>query len=145
MLRKVFMQLAILAAVSVLSGFWFTTFGVNFFVGVATGVLLQFGGFYFITTLLNVYVALKNKKLENERLKEFSYQGLEVTCPCFKQAKQIVPIRLNTSNYYRCAECNKSVSVIVDATTASVTEPISNTALPSFNEELLKNISNANS
>ena len=144
MLRTVFAQLGILVAVSILSGYWFATLGGNFFVGVATGVLLQYGAFYLITTLLNVYVALKNKKLENERLKEFSYQGLEVTCPCFKQFKQIVPVRLNTSNYYKCVECNKAVSVIVDATTATVTEPISNT-FPAIDMEILKNISNANS
>lgn len=144
MLRKVLLQLGILFTVSVIAGFWFTTFGVPFLVGMITGLLLQFGGFYLFTTILNVYIALKNKKLDTERLKEFSYQGLEVTCPCFKQVKQFVPVRLNTPNYYKCTECNKSISVIIDASTAAVTEPITNTALPALNEELLKTLQNAN-
>lgn len=144
MLRKVLAQLGILITVSVIAGFWFQNFGVNIFIGILTGVILQFGGFYLFSTILNTYVSLKNKKLENERLEQFSYQGLEVTCPCFKQVKQLVPVRLNSSNYYKCAECNKAVSVIIDATTASVTEPLTNTALPSFDPNFLKNIQNAN-
>jgi len=144
MLRKVLVQIGTLITVSVVAGFWFQTFGVNIFIGIITGALLQFGAFYSFSTILNAYVALKNKKLENERLKEFSYQGLEVTCPCFKQTKQLVPVRLNTPNYYKCGECNKSVSVIIDATTATVTEPLTNTALPTINTELLKNLQNAN-
>lgn len=140
MLRKVGFQLFCLIAVSILFGVWAATIGVNIFVGVATGVAIQYIGYNIFISILNSIVLLKNKKLENDRLKEFSYQGLEMECPCFKKAKELVPIRFNTPNYYRCKECNKQLSVIINAESAIVTEPILNTDLPSLNLEQLEKI-----
>jgi hypothetical protein len=113
-----------------LSGALFISFGLNFFIGVGVGIAVQYAVYYSFVNILNAVVALKNKKLENERIKEFSYQGLEVKCPCFKKHLDIVPIRLNTSNYYKCSDCGKGVSVIVSAETAVVTEPLASIELP---------------
>lgn len=144
MVKKVLLQLSILLLISTLCGFWFKSFNISFIVGFLTGTVLQFGLFYTITTFLNLYIALKNKKLDNERLKEFSYQSLEVECPCFKKIKEIVPIRLNTPNYYKCSECNKSVSVIIGTETAVVTEPLPSTDLPFIDTEFLRKLQNGN-
>lgn len=140
MLRKVSFQLFCLVAVSVLFGIWATTVGINFFLGLATGIAIQYISYNIFISILNSVVLLKNKKLENERLKEFSYQGLEMECPCFKKAKELVPIRFNTPNYYRCNECKKQLSVIITAESAVVTEPILNTDLPSLNIDQLEKI-----
>jgi hypothetical protein len=75
-------------------------------------------------------VELKNKKLENERIKEFSLQGLEVTCPCLLKKTEFVPIVLNTNNNYKCDYCQKNVSVYIAAETALVTETIASVTLP---------------
>lgn len=115
---------------SIVAGALFASIGVNFFIGLAAGVAIQYLLYFGFVNTLNAVVALKNKKLENERLKEFSYQGLEVKCPCFKQHLDIVPIRLNSPNYYKCGDCGKSISVIINAETAVVTEPLVSTELP---------------
>lgn len=130
MIQNLLKQIIPLSLGALLSGALFSAFGVNFFLGVGAGIAIQYGIYYGFVNILNAVVALKNKKLENERIKEFSYQGLEVKCPCFKKHLDIVPIRLNTSNYYKCGDCGKSVSVIITADTAIVTEPLVSTELP---------------
>jgi len=129
-IQNLLKQIIPLSLGALLSGALFSAFGVNFFLGVGAGIAIQYGIYYGFVNILNAVVALKNKKLENERIKEFSYQGLEVKCPCFKKHLDIVPIRLNTSNYYKCGDCGKSVSVIITADTAIVTEPLVSTELP---------------
>lgn len=135
MLRKVSFQLFSLITLSAIFGFWVSTYGVNLILGVCSGIAIQFILYNVFTSVLNSIVILKNKKLENERLKEFSYQGLELECPCFKKEKELVPVRFNTPNYYRCRECNKQLSVIVTAETAVVTEPLLNADLPKLDLE----------
>lgn len=138
MLRKVSFQLFSLTVISLLFGYWVTTVGGNLIIGTLTGAVIQFVGFNAFSTCLNLIILLKNKKLENERLKEFSYQGLELECPCYKKEKELVPVRFNTSNYYRCIACNKQLSVIVTAESAIVTEPILNTDLSSLDTSIIE-------
>jgi hypothetical protein len=103
------------------------TFGVKFWIGFTLTFLAQIIVYNVFRYAFDAIIALKNKKLENERIKEFTYQGLEVTCPCTKKHIDFVPIRLNTPNMYKCGDCNKSVSVFINAETALQTEPITNT------------------
>jgi len=138
MLTKVSFQLFSLTIVSLLFGYWTTTIGVNIIVGTLTGAVIQFLGFNAFSTVFNSIVLLKNKKLENERLQEFSYQGLELECPCYKKERELVPVRFNTPNYYRCKACNKQLSVIVTAESAVVTEPILNTDLSSLDTSIIE-------
>jgi hypothetical protein len=64
-----------------------------------------------------------NKKLENERIKEFSRQGLEVDC-AICSAKNFIPIRLDSSNTFECLECNQQNAVYINITTAQTTTPM---------------------
>lgn len=130
MIQTLLKQILPLIIGAFLGGAVFASLGANFFLGFGVGIAIQYALYYGFVNILNAVVALKNKKLENERIKEFSYQGLEVKCPCFKQHKDIVPIRLNTSNYYKCGDCGKSISVIINSETAVVTEPLVSTELP---------------
>lgn len=143
MFKKVFTQIAFICAFSFVVSFLLAQWGVNYFIGAAFGVIIQFIGFYTFRTIFSAVVALKNKQLENERIKEFSYQGLEVICPCFKQVRQLVPIKLNTANYYKCQECNKRVGVIITPETAIVTEPQDN-SIEAINTLLASSIIKAN-
>lgn len=143
MLRKLVVQVSALIAVATLTGILFTTLGINFFIGFFLGVAVQFGAYYGYVNALNAYVLLRNKKLDNERLREFSRQGLRVTCPCHKRVEDFVPVRLNTQNYYKCTECNKTISVYINAETAVATEPLDG-SLQYLNQVLEQGIKDAN-
>lgn len=143
MLKRLVYQLITLLLVSSLSGAFFISIGSNFIIGFFAGTVLQFGLYFGFTTVVDIYATLQNKKLENERIREFSFQSLEVTCPCFKQIKQIIPIRLNTDLKYKCIDCNKTVSVLITPETAIATEPILNTEISLNNKEIMNKLSNA--
>jgi hypothetical protein len=124
MFIKLALQLFALLAVSILSGFIFTSLKSNFIIGFFSGAVLQVFGFYLYSNIINLYVAIKSKKLEVLKLREMSYQSVEVICPCFKQIRDFVPFRFNTANYYKCRECTKTISIHTTTETAVVTEPI---------------------
>lgn len=128
MLKKLLNQLFTLCLVSLLFAIIFYLLKLNFVAGILTGIVFQFTGFYLYSTFLRIYTGLQIKKIENEMLKELSFQGLEVACPCYKKVVEFVPIRLNAKNYYKCTQCNKKISVIIDAETAIATEAIENTS-----------------
>ena len=130
MLSKLLTQIATLIITAVLFGLFLKHFGVSLFIGIPIGVIIQFGVYYAFTTTLTAYVELRNKKLENDRIKEFSLQGMEVTCPCVLKKTEFVPIILNTNNTYKCDHCQKNVSVYIAAETALVTETIASVTVP---------------
>ena len=144
MVKRLLSQLVILLSIASLIGITFTAYKLNFIVGFFLGIFIQFGAYYAYVTTLNAYVALTDKKLENERIKDLSFQSIEVVCPCYKKVKDVVPVRLNTDNKYKCAECNKTVSVYISTETAIVTEPILNTDADTLNKAITESIKNAN-
>lgn len=80
--------------------------------------LLQF----IIYTVYCKVVELFEQNILNERLKEFTKQGKEVTCPCPKGLKHFIPIQLDQDNSYRCQDCKRGVIVDVDVKTFLETE-----------------------
>lgn len=120
-------RLFVFFTISILFGFIAKSIGIHFAFGVLFGVSIQFVINYALTTFFDIFVSLKNKKLENERIKEFSFQGVEVECPCHKKIKEFVPFRFNSENKYKCTECSKTISVFADTYTAIATEPILDT------------------
>lgn len=85
-----------------------------------------------ITTLLqviayNIYrqvVQLFAEKLMNDRISEFTKQGVELTCPCSRAVKNLIPIQLNADNSYKCLDCSKNVMVNVEVRTFLETQPL---------------------
>jgi hypothetical protein len=66
----------------------------------------------------NIYkkiVEISLEKIKNERIKEYSKQGMDIKCPCYLEKVMFVPIELNKENSFKCLECNKDVSVEVSA------------------------------
>ena len=57
-------------------------------------------------------------------MKEFSKQGMEVACPCYKEKKFLLPIKLQEENVFSCTECKKDFSVDVSVRSFLQTEPI---------------------
>lgn len=74
--------------------------------------------------LYKTYLKLHSEKIQNERIKEFSKQGLETTCPCYQNKKVFIPIRLDSDNSYKCLDCDKNVSVKLDVKTFLTTDVI---------------------
>lgn len=130
MLSRLLTQLIALVTVTIMFGLILKQLHISLFLSIPLGIILQFGIYYAFITALNAYVELKNKKLENERIKEFSLQGLEVTCPCTLKKTEFIPIVLNTPNTYKCDFCQKNVSVYIVPETALITETLANMTLP---------------
>lgn len=99
------------------------TVGVDWLkVGIFT-LIGQFIFFYFFNTVLQTKSALRNKQLENERIKEFSKQGTVVPC-AYCGTENFIPIRMDTDNQFPCNNCGQENSVYINITTAQVTNPL---------------------
>ena len=77
--------------------------------------------------IYNIYksiVELFAIKLQNEKLKELSKQGMELKCPCYLEKSMFVPINLEGPNAFSCIECKKNIIVDVTAKAFLQTEMI---------------------
>ena len=86
-------------------------------------ILIQLTLGYVVNTVMDYYTAVKNKSLENERLKLYSIQSAELKC-AFCGEISVVPIRLDTENEYVCPSCGKRNSVYLNITVARSTTPM---------------------
>jgi hypothetical protein len=94
--------------------------------------LVDFSKYFLVSSVLQVLlvriysniVQFFIEKLKNERMKEYSKQGMEVTCPCYKEKKFLLPIKLQEDNAFSCVECNKDFSVDISARSFLQTNPI---------------------
>jgi len=77
-----------------------------------------------IYSIYKQMVVLMAEKIKNDRIKEYSKQGIESTCPCSRAVRTFIPIRLDADNSYKCLDCAKYVAVNVDVKTFLSTEPI---------------------
>jgi hypothetical protein len=68
------------------------------------------------------FLILKAEKIKNERIQEFSKQGMEVTCPCYMEKRMFIPIDLNEVNSFNCIECKKDCIVQITAKTFNKTD-----------------------
>ena len=137
MLRRVFIQILLLITVAVVIGLILKNIGISLWYGILIGALLQYAIYNGFIFALNAYVTLRNKQLENERIKEFSLQGLEVTCPCPLKKVEFIPITLNAENIYKCDHCLKNVSVYINPETALVTETLASASVDTIIEQKL--------
>jgi len=114
-------------SITIITGIIFDHCGLNMYFGFFAGICFQFALSYAIQQLLNTHIELKNKALENERIRLFNYQSIEVACPCHLEVKEVIPFRFNAENRYRCRECKKAISVFTTTQTALFTEPLQDT------------------
>lgn len=121
----------ILVLISAISSLAFSTNLVSFIKGFLLVSLIQII-FYNVYKNIIEYFTLK---LQVEKIKEFSKQGMEVKCPCYLEKNMFVPIDLNNPNVFSCKECEKSISVDITAKTFLQTEMID---LDKADENLIK-------
>jgi len=72
---------------------------------------------------IDTYITLNLKRIENERIKEFTKQGLDVEC-AYCGENNFVPIRLAEKNEFTCTSCAKVNSVYIEVLTTQTTTPL---------------------
>lgn len=125
-------QVLLLIIIACTVALFLSTLGINLILGFVIGVILQYALYNAFVYGVDAYTTLKAKKIEYEKIREISQQGIEVTCPCVNKVKEFIPIKLNRPNYYKCSTCNKTVGAFVGVETAVITEPIAETDLSSI-------------
>jgi hypothetical protein len=113
---------SITIAVSLALSGVFLLANLNFWVTFFVSLLGQFIVFFIVGSVLEFINELKAKELNALRIAEFSKQGMEVECPCYKKVKEFVPITLNAKNMYKCSDCKKNVSVYITTETVYVSD-----------------------
>ena len=109
-------------------------------VSITGGLLLSpilnfWSGFGIILLLQVILGSTMNKYLENktalemenqltQRITDAAKQTLKLKCPCTNMSEQIVPIRLDEPNFYKCINCEKNINVNLQASTALMTDII---------------------
>jgi hypothetical protein len=73
---------------------------------------------------LQVKTSLEMEKQLTKRIEDAAKQTLKLKCPCTNMVEQIVPIRLDQPNFYKCISCEKNINVALTAKTAMMTEII---------------------
>jgi len=116
-----------LLAVSIVSGLMslilFFIGGINPIISFSSIFFGQIFVYYLWTSVVAWFVALENKRLENERIAYFNIQGIDVGC-AYCRKKTLVPINLSIDNDYVCEHCNKENSIYINITTTQVTNPL---------------------
>ena len=79
--------------------------------------------FYMFNTILRYVIMLKNKKLENNRIKEFTLQGVELDC-AHCSSSNLTPLRFDQDNIFSCLNGAKDNSVYINITVAQSSSPL---------------------
>ena len=123
MISNIFRSVALTSVVALLFSLISFAFGYNIYFT----FLISFLGLVvlsFLTRqLTESLTAINNKKLENERIAEFSKQGTMVDCE-YCGEPNFVPIRLDKKNTFECLSCKKTNAVYVDISATRITDPM---------------------
>jgi len=96
--------------------------------------LLQIFIDYFFTSWKKQKARIELEKIENERLKEYSKQGIDCLCPDENCGTvTFVPIQLNLENRYDCPKCKKGVKIYIGCKTFLETTTVDENPFKDFN------------
>jgi len=122
---QVVKSLSIVVIVSAFLGGCGYLLGYNFFAIFGIAFVSQFITYDLFTRYRKGALEVQFRELENERIKAFSEQGLEVTCPVENcMHKTFVPIIISEDNEYDCPKCNVGVKVYIGTKCFLKTTPI---------------------
>lgn len=85
-------------------------------------LLIQFAIGGAMNQWLKAKAIIEMEKQYTQRLTDAAKQTLKLKCPCTNASEQIVPIRMDEPNFYKCLNCSKNISVSLDAKTAMLSE-----------------------
>jgi hypothetical protein len=120
MVMQIVKSIVTLAVFSTTASLVFSSERFAFWKAFIVCTMVQIIAYQIYTKLVEIFA----EKLMNDRIKEYSKQGTEVTCPCSRAIKHFVPIQLNTNNSYKCLDCTKNIAVEVDVKTYLETVPM---------------------
>lgn len=96
----------------------------HFAAGFAATLAFQFVIGSAMSQWLQTKVALEMEKQLTQRIADAAKQTLKLKCPCTKMAEQIVPIRMDEPNFYKCINCDKNINVELNARTVMMTDVV---------------------
>jgi hypothetical protein len=97
---------------------------IGFWQGASLALAFQFIIGALHTKWMQVRAVIALRAIDVQEYTEKAKQSLKLTCPCAFKNEQIVPLRFDAPNVYRCFTCNKNLSVLMDIKTALSTEVI---------------------
>ncbi len=122
---QVVKSLSIVVIVSAFLGGCGYLLGYNFFAIFGITFIGQFIIYDLFSRWRRSGLEVEFRRLENERIKAFSEQGLEVTCPVEScMHKTFVPIIISEDNEYDCPKCNAGIKIYVGTKSFLKTTPI---------------------
>ena len=99
--------------------------GLNFWAIFGLSILFQFIIYDLFTRWNKSKLEIEFRTLENERIKEYTKQGLEVICPVETcNAPTFVPIIISEENEYECPKCNVDIKIYIGTKTFLKTSPM---------------------
>jgi hypothetical protein len=123
MQNKPWLPIIIALAISIICGFILMQW-MNFFAGFALVLVIQFIIGAAMNQWLQVKTSLEMEKQLTKRIEDAAKQTLKLKCPCTNMVEQIIPIRLDQPNFYKCINCEKNINVGLTAKTALMTDII---------------------
>jgi len=126
-------SLIILFFVSASIGGCFYILGISFWPVFGLASIFQIFVFNLFSMWRKQRAEIEFELIQNERIKEFSKQGIECICPdenC--QTKTFVPIQLDLENRYDCPKCKKGVKVFIGSKTFLETQPMDGDPFKNF-------------
>lgn len=118
-LRSLTITLAVSSIVAVV--FWAT--GHDYIKPFVLTTTIQFAAFWMINTWLRNHHMIQTKRIENDRIKEFNKQGIDVECSYCK-SPNLIPVRFDTGNDFQCVNCDKPNAVYIGVTVTQKTTPL---------------------
>ena len=116
-------SLTITVSVSLVVGVLFWSSGHDYVKPIILTLVGQFAGFWLFNTWIRKQHIIKTGQLENERIKEFSKQAVEVECSYCKTSN-LIPVRFDIDNDFNCSNCGKPNAVYVGVTVTQKTTPL---------------------
>lgn len=123
MQNKPWIPIVIALVISIACGFILMQW-MNFFAGFALALVIQFIIGAAMNQWLQVKTSLEMEKQLTKRIEDAAKQTLKLKCPCTNMVEQIIPIRLDQPNFYKCINCEKNINVGMTAKTALMTDII---------------------
>jgi DNA-directed RNA polymerase subunit RPC12/RpoP len=90
----------------------------------AVVTILQIISFIFFNRIYTNRLILALEKNKVEQLKESNRNYTHIECPCSEKYNQLVDIRFDMKNIYRCLHCNKDISATPSITTVNTSDPL---------------------
>lgn len=122
-MQKPLVPILIALMVSIIGGFVLMSW-MNYAAGFAATLAVQFIVGSAMNQWLQTKVGLEMEKQLTQRIADAAKQSLKLKCPCTKMAEQIVPIRMDEPNFYKCINCEKNINVELNARTVMMTDVV---------------------